>query len=87
LLLAVGDQVVGVDIERIQSFDAAMMTNLLYQRRTPSHRALPPAGPGGDFVMVPERSRRQGNRRRACVSELAGEPETWLFFRGGFPKT
>jgi len=71
--------------ERIQSFDAAMMTTCFTsaERRRIARSRQPDRG--GDFVMVPERSRRQGNRRRACVG-IGREPEDLAVFSRRLPK-
>jgi phosphopantetheinyl transferase len=83
VLLAVGDQVVGVDIERIQPFDAAMMTTCFTgaERRRIMRSRQP------DWVATLLWCLKEAAAKATgagIVSELEGSRKTWLFFRGGF---
>lgn len=83
VLLAIGDQVVGVDIERIQSFDAAMMTTCF----TGAERQRIARSRQSDRVATLLWCLKEAAAKATgagLVSELEGGRKTWLFFRGGF---
>ncbi|HXI72489.1 MAG TPA: 4'-phosphopantetheinyl transferase superfamily protein [Verrucomicrobiae bacterium] len=83
VLLAVGDQVVGVDIERIQSFDAAMMTACFTgaERRRIVRSRHPDRVATLLWCLKEAAAKATG---AGLVSELEGSRKTRLFYRGGF---
>ena len=83
VLLAIGDQVVGVDIERIQSFDAAMMTTCF----TGAERRRIVGSPQPDRVATLLWCLKEAAAKATgagLVSELDVSRKPGLFFRGGF---
>jgi phosphopantetheinyl transferase len=83
VLLAIGDQVVGVDVERVQYFDDAMMKICFSaaERHRIARTPRPDRMATLLWCMKEAAAKATGD---GLLSELEGQRKTKLFFRGGF---
>jgi 4'-phosphopantetheinyl transferase len=85
ILLAIGDQVAGVDIETVQTFDDALLATcftIAEQRRITGSRR--PDRMATLLWCLKEAAVKAGGTGLATDDGLAPKPDGKLFFRGGF---